>query len=110
MYGLRCLSIASVSCFVLALSGPAQLVHAQSHSISSAAAKSQKAKPNVRRSAPSAKVKAPVVQRSVAASRVVAPVKASFGQMAGLRSTSDALDLHSSVALVVDQDTHEVLF
>ncbi len=33
----------------------------------------------------------------------------SFGQMAGLREVSDPLDLHSSVALVLDQDTHEVL-
>ena len=38
------------------------------------------------------------------------PVRASFGQMAGLHATSDALDLHSSVALVVDQDTQEVLY
>ena len=38
------------------------------------------------------------------------PVRASFGQMAGLHATADALDLHSSVALVVDQDTHEVLY
>jgi len=30
--------------------------------------------------------------------------------MAGLHATSDALGLHSSVALVVDQDTQEVLF
>lgn len=33
----------------------------------------------------------------------------SFGQKAGLREVSDPLDLHSSVALVLDQDTHEVL-
>lgn len=33
----------------------------------------------------------------------------SFGQMAGLHAVSDPLDLKSSVALVVDQDTHEVL-
>lgn len=38
------------------------------------------------------------------------PVRASFGQMAGLHATSDALGLHSSVALVVDQETHEVLY
>lgn len=30
--------------------------------------------------------------------------------MAGLHDTSDALGLHSSVALVVDQETHEVLY
>ncbi len=34
----------------------------------------------------------------------------SFGQLYGLRATEDALDLKSSVALVVDQDTDEVLF
>ncbi len=33
----------------------------------------------------------------------------SYGELAGLRSTPDALDLKSSVALVVDQDTNQVL-
>lgn len=37
------------------------------------------------------------------------PAKPSFGQMAGLHSTEDELDLKSSVALVIDQDTSEVL-
>jgi D-alanyl-D-alanine endopeptidase (penicillin-binding protein 7) len=37
------------------------------------------------------------------------PMRASFGQMAGLHATSDPLDLRSSVALVIDQDTREVL-
>ena len=66
-----------------------------------------------------------VAQRKVAASvkptRVAArtakaptkvayvPAKPSFGQMAGLHEVNDPLDLKSSVALVVDQDTHEVL-
>jgi D-alanyl-D-alanine endopeptidase (penicillin-binding protein 7) len=35
--------------------------------------------------------------------------KPSFGQMAGLHGAADPLALKSSVALVVDQDTHEVL-
>jgi D-alanyl-D-alanine endopeptidase (penicillin-binding protein 7) len=39
-----------------------------------------------------------------------APARQSFGQLAGLHSTEDALDLRSSVALVIDQDTREVLF
>jgi D-alanyl-D-alanine endopeptidase (penicillin-binding protein 7) len=39
-----------------------------------------------------------------------APVVPSFGQLVGLHSTGDALDLKSSVALVLDQDTNEVLF
>ena len=34
----------------------------------------------------------------------------SMGELAGLRSTRDTLELKSSVALVVDQDTNEVLF
>ncbi len=38
------------------------------------------------------------------------PPRLSFGQMAGLHNTVDALDLKSSVALVMDQDTREVLF
>lgn len=38
------------------------------------------------------------------------PPKLSFGQIAGLHSARDVLDLKSSVALVVDQDTREVLF
>jgi len=39
----------------------------------------------------------------------LAPAKPSFGQLAGLHSTSDDLDLKSSVALVIDQDKNEVL-
>ena len=34
----------------------------------------------------------------------------SYGQLAGLHATHDELDLKSSVALVIDQDTREVLF
>ena len=44
-------------------------------------------------------------QRSV----VMVPARPSFGQLAGLHSTADELNLKSSVALVVDQDTNEVL-
>ena len=44
-----------------------------------------------------------------AAAQPVVEAKPSFGQMAGLHNTADALDLKSSVALVVDQDTREVL-
>jgi D-alanyl-D-alanine endopeptidase (penicillin-binding protein 7) len=36
--------------------------------------------------------------------------RASFGQRAGLHGTADPLDLKSSVALVIDQDTQQVLF
>jgi D-alanyl-D-alanine endopeptidase (penicillin-binding protein 7) len=39
----------------------------------------------------------------------IIPAKPSYGQIAGLHKTPDDLDLKSSVALVIDQDTHEVL-
>ena len=41
--------------------------------------------------------------------QAAAPAKPSFGQLAGLHGASDPLDLRSSVALVMDQDTREVL-
>jgi serine-type D-Ala-D-Ala endopeptidase (penicillin-binding protein 7) len=49
--------------------------------------------------------------KRVASSRQMAavPMRASFGQIAGLHTASDPLDLRSSVALVIDQDTREVL-
>lgn len=47
--------------------------------------------------------------RKVAASAAAVAPRASFGQLAGLHATSDPLDLRSSVALVIDQDTQEVL-
>ncbi len=48
-------------------------------------------------------------QRRVAA-LAEAPARASFGQLQGLHAGFDALALKSSVALVIDQDTNEVLF
>ncbi|PXW98610.1 murein-DD-endopeptidase [Sphaerotilus hippei] len=41
---------------------------------------------------------------------VAAVARPSYGEVFGLRDTPDALDLKSSVALVMDQDTSEVLF
>ena len=56
------------------------------------------------------KAKASLNARNFKASDSARPIRASFGQMAGLHATSDALGLHSSVALVVDQQTQEVLY
>ncbi|HMO48135.1 MAG TPA: D-alanyl-D-alanine endopeptidase [Rubrivivax sp.] len=39
-----------------------------------------------------------------------APPRPSVGQLTGLHATDDPLDLKSSVALVIDQDTQQVLF
>ena len=41
--------------------------------------------------------------------RVSVPPRPSYGQLAGLHHLSDDLSLKSSVAYVIDQDTHEVL-
>ncbi|MEJ6023032.1 serine hydrolase [Ramlibacter sp. PS4R-6] len=41
--------------------------------------------------------------------RAAIPAKPSFGELAGLHGTPDELDLKSSVALIIDQDTREVL-
>ncbi|MGO4151858.1 D-alanyl-D-alanine endopeptidase [Cupriavidus sp. YAF13] len=56
-------------------------------------------------------------KRTVVAQRQAAPVRAAFipakpslGEALGLRDTEDALALRSSVALVMDQNTNEVLF
>ncbi len=50
-------------------------------------------------------------RRAQQASMVAAqPERVSFGQAYGLHTTADELDLKSSVALVLDQDTKEVLF
>jgi D-alanyl-D-alanine endopeptidase (penicillin-binding protein 7) len=54
------------------------------------------------------KVKSVVVRKSVAAP-VIRAVP-TFGQVAGLHDVEDPLDLKSSVAYVLDQNTNEVLF
>lgn len=51
-----------------------------------------------------------VAQTRRVAALAMVPARPSFGQMQGLQSDGDLLDLKSSVALVVDQDTNEVLF
>ncbi len=51
-----------------------------------------------------------VSSRQVASVVRFEPARASFGQLYGLHNTADSLELKSSVALVLDQDTNEVLF
>ncbi|HEU4460314.1 MAG TPA: D-alanyl-D-alanine endopeptidase [Methylibium sp.] len=60
-------------------------------------------------SAGATKAKARAKPRRSAGKRRVVIVQPSFGEIQGLRATDDPLDLRSSVALVVDQDTNEVL-
>ncbi len=55
-----------------------------------------------------AAIKAPALKRTALIR--YEPARPSFGELAGLHNTADTLDLKSSVALVLDQDTNEVLF
>ncbi|CAM5788613.1 serine hydrolase [Ottowia pentelensis] len=48
-------------------------------------------------------------EKTARATREEPPARLSFGQMAGLHEVTGPLGLKSSVALVVDQDTHQVL-
>ena len=51
-----------------------------------------------------------LASRHMASLVSIVPARPSFGQVYGLHDTTDALELKSSVALVLDQDTKEVLF
>lgn len=86
------------------------------------AAEAGAAKRVAKKSSPTSIVKKSRVSKSFAVGRQQAvakqsrrsiirlePPRPSFGQLAGLHSTQDDLDLKSSVALVIDQDTREVL-
>lgn len=81
-----------------------------------AASKPAKKRVAVVSKAPAVKSKAVVVRtskikRTSLRTRVrVVSERPSFGQVYGLHSAADPLDLKSSVALVMDQETNEVLF
>lgn len=87
---------------ILALAGGS----AQAANVSNSSRTAQKAS-----AAGAKKSKAPVKRKAVKSAKRVAgvPQKPSFGQKAGLHGVGDPLALKSSVALVIDQDTQEVL-
>ena len=94
---------------------PAGSVNATKSAAKAAAAKGSAA---AKTPAPSSKARRSAVKAAVAvggAGAVVAAAKAmparpSMGQLYGLHQTPDPLDLRSSVALVLDRHTNEVLF
>lgn len=110
---LRLLALALLSLSLLAPAAHAQKVKREPASAvkeprKASAAKRKPAKVNVaKRSKPSTAVASRKRKGPVLAA---APERPSFGQLAGLRGQQDALDIKSSVALVIDQDTQEVLF
>ena len=95
----RLVSLAAAFAFVLSLvSGGAQAAP-----VTKKQASAQAGKQRVTRTFTTAK------RRSIVHVAAV-PAKPSFGQLAGLHGIQDQLELKSSVALVIDQDTREVLF
>lgn len=75
---------------------------------SSAAPSSRRAPTSARSRASTRSTKAVAAKRPVA-KVAAAPQRLSYGQLYGLHDTADPLDLKSSVAYVMDQDTNEVL-
>ncbi|MCV2367445.1 D-alanyl-D-alanine endopeptidase [Paucibacter oligotrophus] len=82
---------------------PVQKAEAASAPVKKAAQK-QVAK-DVRKAKPATRT-----PRKAVASITAVAAKPTFGQLYGLHDAADPLDLKSSVALVMDQDTNEVLF
>lgn len=96
----RVMSIAALACSVLFAGA-----HAEAASATNAVSK--KSQSQVVRSSGKAKV---ISKRNrTSAKSATRPTRPSAGQVAGLHATHDPLALKSSVALVIDQDTREVL-
>ena len=95
-----------LACLCAALAGPT-IAATHKATSNSAAVKAAKAAAVSKRSG--TRIVA-VLKRKRAAPVIIVAAKPSFGQIAGLHLKHDTLDLKSSVALVIDQDTREVLF
>ncbi|MEI8327356.1 MAG: serine hydrolase [Betaproteobacteria bacterium] len=102
---LACQRLLSVAA-LLALSLTCFSVAAGQADASSAAAK-KSAQHALGKSKPKAKRK---VSARSAKKRAAVASKPSYGELAGLHATHDPLVLKSSVALIIDQDTREVLY
>lgn len=106
LLGLFCVSAALVAP-AAAHAGERKKATAKKEQVSSAKSKRAAAP---RKAAASTKPVRITAKMAKAPTRVAyIPSKPSFGQMAGLHEITDPLELKSSVALVIDQDTHEVL-
>ncbi len=77
---------------------------------SSSPAPARKAAPVQAKATQKAGPKKAAARKNRAPVAAAVPAKPSFGHLAGLHATPDELELRSSVALVIDQDTNEVLF
>ena len=111
----RLLQIVAVfTCSVTLLVAPAHAAQRKKVEIQKSTSSSSVAKRGIAKTVRSARApKAKVVAKSRSRMRLAAaivPARPSFGELAGLHGAPDALALKSSVALVIDQDTREVLF
>lgn len=77
------------------------------HAVASSASRAKAAKPVAEKPVRAAK---PAKATRKPAARPAAPRRPSLGEVQGLHAAEDPLDLKSSVALVVDQETDQVLF
>lgn len=95
------------------MGGPVEAAVRKKADVRKPVAVSTKAKTGTKKVAVGGKrrvAKVAAVHRGRSLIQVAVPAKLSYGQLAGLHGTHDPLDLKSSVALVIDQDTREVLF
>lgn len=95
---------------VLGLASGAAQATSQSESGKSTVGRPAGGRTAVHRQVHTAPVKAVRRSKVTAVTRDTKPAVPSFGQIQGLHAEGDPLALRSSVALVVDQDTSEVLF
>jgi D-alanyl-D-alanine endopeptidase (penicillin-binding protein 7) len=101
--------VQAIVVFVMALSFMPAAVHAAPHKRSAKKESHASVVKRPRASKTFAMARQRLVARQSRSVIRLAPARPSFGQLAGLHSTQDDLDLRSSVALVIDQDTNEVL-
>lgn len=118
MNGLRRTSlakhVAALVCLVGVLSASVWLPTAQAASETQHTLKSKKrpvvTKSRVVRNFERSSQKSAAVRSRTRTVRVAEKAAPSFGQLAGLQNAQDALSIKSNAALVVDQETNEVLF
>ncbi|MBN8487722.1 MAG: D-alanyl-D-alanine endopeptidase [Burkholderiales bacterium] len=106
---LRVVVMAGLAALALALGGPSASAATRKPAAQAKVSKVTKPARNTANVKARAKARPAAVRRPVVA-RVEAPARPSFGQLYGLHESDDPLDLRSSVAFVMDQDTNEVLF
>ncbi len=108
----RAKSLLSLLVVVLAVALPLAPGAAEANTANKAATANpaKKSKPAAASQKSKARPAAKAVRKAAPRKKARAPRAPSVGQLSGLHNTNDPLDLRSSVALVVDKQTDEVLF